>query len=112
ETVSRRVQEQLAEAYGADAFLVTRTELVSPIVGEELQQKAVLATLLSFLLTLVYLAFRFELRFGMAAVIATIHDILLTLSFIAIFRVEVLLPTIAAILTIVGYSLNDTIVIF
>src|SRR5690606_13123907 len=76
------------------------------------QQKAVLATLLSFLLTLVYLAFRFELRFGMAAVIATIHDILLTLSFIAIFRVEVLLPTIAAILTIVGYSLNDTIVIF
>lgn len=112
EEVSLRVREELTAAYGADAFDVQRTELVSPVVGEELQQKAVMATLLSFLLTLVYLAFRFELRFGLAAVIATMHDIMLTLSFIAIFRIEMLLPTIAAILTIVGYSLNDTIVVF
>jgi preprotein translocase subunit SecF len=112
EEVSERVQGQLASAYGADAFEVERTELVSPIVGEELQTKALLATLLTFVLTLIYLAIRFELRFGIAAVIATLHDILLTLSFIAIFRVEMMLPTIAAILTIVGYSLNDTIVVF
>jgi len=112
EEVSRRVQEQLAGAYGASAFEVERTELVSPIVGEELQTKALLAMLLTFAATLVYLAFRFELRFGLAAVLATLHDILLTLSFIAIFRVEMMLPTIAAILTIVGYSLNDTIVVF
>jgi len=112
EEVSDRVEEQLAEVYGGDSFTVERTELVGPTVGEELQRKALLAILLSFALTLVYLAIRFELRFGMAAVIATIHDIVLTLSFIAIFRIEMLLPTIAAILTIVGYSLNDTIVVF
>ena len=63
-------------------------------------------------MTLVYLAFRFELRFGLAAVIATAHDILITLGFLAVFRVEIALPTVAAILTILGYSLNDTIVVF
>ena len=112
EAVSQRVADQLTEAYGVEAFEVVRTELVGPTVGAELQRKALLAILLSFLLTLIYLAIRFEFRFGLAAVIATVHDILLTLSFIAIFRIEMLLPTIAAILTIVGYSLNDTIVVF
>ena len=58
------------------------------------------------------MAVRFELRFGMAAVIATLHDILITLGFLAAFRVEIALPTVAAILTILGYSLNDTIVVF
>ena len=64
------------------------------------------------MLTLIYLAIRFELRFGMAAVIATLHDILITLGFLAAFKVEIALPTVAAILTILGYSLNDTIVVF
>jgi preprotein translocase subunit SecF len=71
-----------------------------------------LAILFSMLLTLTYLAMRFELRFGLAAVIATAHDILITLGFLAAFRVEIALPTVAAILTILGYSLNDTIVVF
>ena len=112
EDVSQRMEVQLAAAYGEDGFDVVRTELVGPTVGAELQRKALLAILLSFVLTLTYLAFRFEFRFGLAAVIATVHDIMLTLSFIAAFRVEMQLPTIAAILTIVGYSLNDTIVVF
>ncbi|MDH3271206.1 MAG: protein translocase subunit SecF [Gemmatimonadota bacterium] len=94
------------------AFEVERTELVGAKVGGELQQKALLAVLFSFVLTLVYLAFRFELRFGLAAVIATFHDIMITLGFLALFRVEIALPTVAAILTILGYSLNDTIVVF
>ena len=110
--ISRQVEGQLAVAFGEGTFTVERTEFVGPTVGGELQRKALLAMLLSFLLTLVYLAFRFELRFGLAAVMATVHDIMLTLSFIAIFRIEILLPTVAAILTIVGYSLNDTIVVF
>jgi protein-export SecD/SecF family membrane protein len=97
---------------GAGAFEVVRTESVGPKIGGELQQKAALAILFSFLLTLIYLAIRFEFRFGVAAVIATIHDILITLGFLAVFRVEIALPTVAAILTIVGYSLNDTIVVF
>ena len=93
-------------------FQVVRTEAVGPKVGNELQQKAILAVLLSFAATLIYLAFRFEWRFGLAAVIATMHDTLLTMGIISVFRMEVSLTTVAAILTIVGYSLNDTIVIF
>ncbi len=91
---------------------MVRTEAVGPTIGAELQQKALLAILMSFALTLVYLAFRFEWRFGVAAVIATIHDILITLGFISVLRLEVSLPTVAAVLTIIGYSLNDTIVVF
>jgi len=110
--VAADVERQLAAAFGEGSFTVVRTELVGPKIGGELQQKAVLAIFFSFLLTLIYLAIRFELRFGLAAVIATFHDIMITLGFLAIFRVEIALPTVAAILTILGYSLNDTIVVF
>jgi preprotein translocase subunit SecF len=110
--VAATVESQLRSALGDVAFEVDRTELVGAKVGAELQQKALFAILFSMLLTLIYLAFRFELRFGLAAVIATAHDILITLGFLAVFRVEIALPTVAAILTILGYSLNDTIVVF
>ena len=112
EQQSQVIEERLVAAFGVDGFDVVRTELVGPTIGAELQRTALIATILSFLLTLIYLTIRFETRFGVAAVIATAHDILLTLCFLAVFRVEILLPTIAAILTIVGYSLNDTIVVF
>ncbi len=110
--VRQGIESQLEAAFGGGAFEISRTELVGPKIGSELQRQALLAILFSFVLTLVYLAIRFELRFGMAAVIATMHDILITLGFLALFRVEIALPTVAAILTIVGYSLNDTIVVF
>jgi preprotein translocase subunit SecF len=110
--VADEIQQQIAAGLPGRTFIVERTELVGAKVGGELQQKAALAILFSFMLTLVYLAFRFELRFGLAAVIATAHDILLTLGFLAAFRLEIALPTVAAILTILGYSLNDTIVVF
>jgi preprotein translocase subunit SecF len=110
--VEREIEGQIAAALGADSFEVVRTELVGAKVGGELQQKAMLAILFSFVLTLVYLAIRFEFRFGLAAIIATFHDMIITLGFLALFRVEIALPTVAAILTIVGYSLNDTIVVF
>jgi preprotein translocase subunit SecF len=93
-------------------FEIVRVEAVGPRVGGELQVKATWAILLSFLLTLIYLAFRFEWRFGVAAVIATVHDILITFGFISLLNVEITLATVAALLTIVGYSLNDTIVVF
>jgi preprotein translocase subunit SecF len=112
EATSRQIEAQLNEAFGAGSFQVLRTELVGPTIGQELQRTAVLATALSFLLTLIYLAFRFELRFGLAAVLATFHDVALVVGFIALARLEVQLPTIAAILTIVGYSINDKIVVF
>ena len=112
ETIRARFESQLATAFGNDAFTIVRTETVGPKIGAELQRNAALAILFSFVLTLLYIAMRFELRFGLAAVIATAHDILITLGFLALFKVEIALPTVAAILTIVGYSLNDTIVVF
>jgi preprotein translocase SecF subunit len=110
--VAETLEAQLRAGLPDASFEVRNAELVSAKVGGELQQKALLAVLFSMALTLVYLAFRFELRFGLAAVIASAHDILITLGFLALFRVEIALPTIAAILTILGYSLNDTIVVF
>lgn len=112
ETIRLGVQADLEATFGTDAFTIVRTETVGPKIGEELQTKAALAILYSFVLTLMYIWVRFEFRFGLAAVIATLHDILITLGFLALFRVEFALPTVAAILTIVGYSLNDTIVVF
>jgi preprotein translocase subunit SecF len=110
--VADEIEAQLRAALGDVQFAVERTELVGAKVGAELQQKALLAVLFSMVLTLTYLAFRFELRFGLAAVIATGHDILIAMGFLAAFQMEIALPTVAAILTILGYSLNDTIIVF
>ncbi|MDQ3388083.1 MAG: protein translocase subunit SecF [Gemmatimonadota bacterium] len=107
-----RVEQGLSGRYSAADMEVVRTEAVGPKVGSELQTKALWAILLSFGATLIYLAFRFEWRFGVAAVIATAHDILITLGFLAVTGTEISLGTVAALLTIVGYSLNDTIVVF
>jgi len=110
--VADEMEASIAANLPGRTFEVRSTELVGAKVGAELQQKALGAVLFSFLLTLTYLAMRFELRFGLAAVIATAHDIVITLGFLAAFQVEIALPTVAAILTILGYSLNDTIVVF
>jgi preprotein translocase subunit SecF len=99
------------QTYGADGFTMS-ADAVGPKVGSELQRKAAIAILMSFALTLVYLAFRFEWRFGVAAIVATFHDITVTFGFISLFNIEITLATVAAILTILGYSLNDTIVVF
>jgi preprotein translocase subunit SecF len=112
QAVAAAVSNALTTAFGADQFTVLRTEAVGPKVGGELRQKAISAVLFSFLAVLAYLAFRFEWRFGLAAVLATVHDILATFAFLAYTRIEVSLVVVAALLTIVGYSLNDTIVIF
>jgi preprotein translocase subunit SecF len=93
-------------------FTTVKTEFVGPKVGSELQRKAATAVLLSLIATTIYLAFRFEWRFGLAAAIATAHDTILTLGFVSIFRFEVSLTTVAAILTVLGFSLHDTIIIF
>ncbi len=106
------VDTALARALGAGRYTIVRTEAVGPKVGRELRQKALVAVLLSFGATLVYLWFRFEWRFGIAAIGATAHDILLTVAFISLMKLEVSLVIVAAILTILGYSLNDTIVVF
>lgn len=111
ETVAA-VQRALDAGLGNGTYTIVRREAVGPKVGRELQEKALIAILFSFVVTLVYLAFRFEWRFGLAAIIATGHDILATIAFIRYLNLEVSLVVVAAVLTIVGYSLNDTIVIF
>lgn len=106
------VTRALDAVVGTDRYRVRDTEAVGPKVGGELRTQALFAILLSFAAVLAYLAVRFEWRFGVAAVIATAHDLLATIAFIAILRIEVSLFVVAALLSIVGYSLNDTIVIF
>ena len=110
--VAAGIAAQAEATFGAGSFEVMRRESVGPKIGAELQQKALMAVIFSLVLTLLYIAIRFELRFGFAAVIATAHDVMIILGLLALFRVEIALPTVAAILTILGYSLNDTIVVF
>jgi preprotein translocase subunit SecF len=106
------LKQTLDARFGEGSYQVIRTEAVGPKVGEELQTRALFAILISFGMTLVYLAFRFEWRFGVAAIGATLHDIIITLGLLAILRSEISTATVAAFLTIVGYSLNDTIIVF
>jgi len=94
------------------AFKRQGTEIIGPSVGKELETKGLWATALSLIVILGYLAFRFQFSFGVGAVVATIHDLLITLAFLAFFRYDLSLNVIAAILTMTGYSTNDTIVIF
>ena len=111
DSVATEVRGILDKVFGKE-YQVVRTESVGPRVGSELRNGAIKAVLLSFLLTLIYLAWRFEWRFGVAAVIATAHDICTTLAFIKLMNIEVSLTVVAGILTVIGYSLNDTIIIF
>ncbi len=106
------VRQALDNAVGTGQYTLVRTEAVGPKVGGELRQRALLAILLSFVAVLAYLAYRFEWRFGLAAIVATAHDILATVGFIAVLDLEVSLVVVAGLLTMVGYSLNDTIIIF
>ena len=112
ESVATEIQAALTKRFGASAYTVQRTESVGPKVGGELRQKALYAILISFAATLAYLAWRFEWRFGVAAVVATAHDILATLAFIKYANLEISLVVVGGILTMIGYSLNDTIIIF
>jgi preprotein translocase subunit SecF len=94
------------------AFETVSTEIVGPVIGKDLQRKGIYATLASILGITLYIAFRFRLSFGIGAIAATLHDVIVTLAVLTVFGYELSLNVIAAILTITGYSVNDTIVIF
>jgi preprotein translocase subunit SecF len=93
-------------------FHVIQVQMVGPKVGADLRNKAVLATLYALAGMLVYIAFRFEWIYGLGAVIAVFHDTLITIGLFSLFKEEISMTVIAALLTLVGYSMNDTIVIF
>jgi preprotein translocase subunit SecF len=110
-TVANRIENTLKSAYGNQARIV-RTEAVGPRVGSELSRNALIALTISFIITLVYLAIRFEWRMGLAAVVATLHDFVATLVFMKLMHLEVSLMVVAGLLTVIGYSMNDTVIIF
>ena len=105
------VVEHVRSVFGTD-YEFRRVKVVGPRVSGELVQSGILGVVLSILAVLVYLWFRFEWQFAVGAVIATLHDLVLTMGFFAITQIEFNMTSIAAILTIVGYSLNDTVVVF
>ena len=105
-----KVQQRLTQTLGAVKFV--RTDLVGPKISQELFGKGLLGLGLAILAMLLYIWFRFELQFGLGAVAALFHDVFLTFGLIAITRIEFDLRAVAAILTIIGYSMNDTVVVF
>jgi preprotein translocase subunit SecF len=110
-----QTKQQIVDALnkgGVGHFEEKGTQIVGPAVGQELRSKALLATVFSLIGILAYLAFRFQFSFGVGAVVATIHDLLITMAFLVFFRYDMSLNVIAAILTMTGFSTNDTIVIF
>ena len=109
--LSERVFRALSEAAGG-AVELRRVEFVGPQVGEELREDGGLAVLFSLIGILIYVALRFEWRFSVGAVVAIIHDVIFTVGIFSLFQVEFDLPVLAAVLAVIGYSLNDTIVIY
>jgi preprotein translocase subunit SecF len=112
DTTANRILSVLENDFPDNRLVDSSTEIVGAVVGKELRRQARNATLFSLLAMLIYIGFRFEPIFGVAATIAVFHDVLVTLGLVSIFNYEISLNVIAAFLTLVGYSVNDTIVIF
>ena len=110
--VTPKVMEVLKAGVYLGPFTILQTEVVGPKIGSELKRQAVLATLYALGGMLVYIAFRFEWIYGVAAVVAVFHDTLITLGLFSLFDKPISLTVVAALLTLVGYSMNDTIVVF
>lgn len=106
------VENALAANYHDSSFNIEQVEIVGPTAGKQLQKQALWATLYSLIGMLVYLWFRFELIYGVAAVLAVFHDVVITVGAFSLTNQEITLTVIAALLTLIGYSMNDTIVIF
>jgi preprotein translocase subunit SecF len=110
--LSAKIEESLNAAYGKDAFQVQRVEVVGPKVGKDLTQKAILAVIFSWIGMLIYIAIRFELRHAVGGIVGVIHDVTIVVGIFSIFAIEFTLTIVAALLTIIGYSIHDTIVVF
>jgi preprotein translocase subunit SecF len=109
--LSKTVTEALAQKFGPEAFEVQRIESVGPRVGSELRIRAILAVLFATVMMGAYIWFRFELRFGIGAAVALLHDVIITVGALSIANYEFDLTIVAALLTIIGFSVNDTVII-
>lgn len=111
ETLATQIETTLAQSYGAGGIEIRRTEMVGPQVGKDLRNKGAQAVIFAIVGMLIYITFRFEFRFGMGAIVATVHDVLITLGLMSLFNLEIDLTVIAGFLALVGYSVNDTVIV-
>jgi preprotein translocase subunit SecF len=109
--LGEQIKKALADQFGAGNFEIRRIESVGPKIGEDLRYRGVMSVIVATIMMGVYIWFRFELRFGIGAVIALIHDVLVTVGALMLANYEFDLTIIAALLTIVGFSVNDTVVV-
>ena len=112
EAVGAMVKRSLSQKFNSDDITVERVEMVGPKVGRDLREKALLSILYAIIGIVIYISWRFEFQYAIAAIIALIHDVLVTMGAFSILDKEFTLVIVAAFLTIIGYSLNDTIVVF
>jgi preprotein translocase subunit SecF len=110
--VSKETVDAMSNGFYLSDYAIKNTEVVGPKVGKDLRRQALQAALYALAGMLIYIAFRFELVYGVAAVIATFHDVIITIGIFSMFNKEISLTVIAALLTLIGYSMNDTIVVF
>ena len=112
EEIGTKVKNSLIEKYQAENIVVERVEMVGPKVGKDLREKAILSIVYAIIGIVIYISWRFEFQYAIAAIIALIHDVLVTMGAFSLAEKEFTLVIVAAFLTIIGYSLNDTIVVF
>jgi preprotein translocase subunit SecF len=112
EGLSNQIQAHLEKSYGEGQVDIRRVEMVGPQVGKDLRAKGLKAILYAMIGILAYISWRFEFRFAVGAIVALLHDVLITLGAFSVFGKEIDLPIIAAFLAIIGYSLNDTIIVY
>lgn len=110
-SISAQIQQALTQAYGLDPTSIS-VEFVGPQVGAQLRNQGLLAVLYSLVFLLLYIAVRFDFYFAPGAIVSLVHDVIITLGVFAVFQIEFTLSTVAGFLTLVGYSLNDTIVVY
>jgi len=110
--LSDRIKGELEKAFGAENIDIRRVEMVGPKVGKDLRRQGMYAIIYAMIGILIYVTFRFEFRFALGAIIALAHDVSITVGMFALLHKEFSLPIVAALLAIVGYSLNDTIVVY
>jgi len=112
EGLSTTIKAALAKRFDEKSFEVRRVEMVGPKVGKDLRSKAIWATVIAMAMMLIYISFRFDFRFAVGAVVAICHDVIVTIGVLSLLNIEFSILILAALLTIVGYSINDTIVVY
>lgn len=112
ERLSLRIKEKLTEKFGAGSYEVQSVEMVGPQVGGDLKEKALMAIVYAMVGILIYVSLRFEFRYAVGAIIALMHDVFITVGAFSVTNYEISLPVVAALLAVIGYSLNDTIIVY